>query len=144
MLAFGHSPMTQGSPESTRPMDHATTAATASNALVATGITIWGVATGLSYEVLLAGFAGGLVSLSFLGPMPAWRRIWTPFMATITAGYVSPVGAHYLNKAVSGEVNSLSLLVASAFFTGLLMQWAIPLVIKWANRKADTYEGPAV
>lgn len=116
----------------------------AANAIVATTITLWGVSTGLTYEVLLAGFAGGLVSLSFLGPMPMWRRIWTPFTATICAGYSAQIGAYYLNKLTEGQVHSLPLLVFSAFAIGVLTQTLIPLGIQWLQRKGQTYEGPRV
>lgn len=108
------------------------------NAVVATTITIWGVATGLSYEVLLAGFAGGLVSLSFIAPMSIWRRIWTPFAATLTAGYTAQIGAHYLDKLFEGGVSGLALLVFSAFAIGVLTQVLIPAVMSWVRRKAET------
>lgn len=114
------------------------------NAVVATTITVWGVATGLSYEVLLAGFAGGLVSLSFIAPMSLWQRIWTPFAATLTAGYTAQIGAHYLNKMLDGGVNGLTLLVFSAFAIGVLTQVLIPAAMKWVRRKAETLEGPTV
>lgn len=122
-------------------MDHTTNV---SNAVVATTITIWGIATGLSYEVLLAGFAGGLVSLSFLGPLTIWQRIWTPFAATLTAGYTSPIWAHYLFKWLDGDMPGLPLLVFSAFCIGLAAQVLIPLGLAWLQRKGATYEGPAV
>lgn len=125
-------------------MDHTSTAVTAANAAVATSITVWGMATGLSYEVLLAGFAGGLVSLSFLGPMSIWRRIWTPFTATLTAGYSSPVWSYYLAKIVppDGNVNTLALTVFSAFTIGVMAQVLIPLAIRYAEKRAQSLEGP--
>lgn len=115
---------------------------TVSNAVVATTITIWGIATGLSYEVLLAGFAGGLVSLSFLSPLSIWQRIWTPFTATITAGYTSQVAAHYLNKLLGVGVNSLALLVFSAFVIGVLTQVLIPVAMRWVKRNGETLQRP--
>lgn len=126
-------------------MDHTSTAVTAANAAVATSITVWGMATGLSYEVLLAGFAGGLVSLSFLGPMTIWRRIWTPFTATLTAGYSSPVWAYYVSQAIppDGNVSQLTLTVFSAFTIGVMAQVLIPLAIKHAEKRARSLEGPA-
>lgn len=116
------------------------------NAMVATTITIWGIATGLSYEVLLAGFAGGLVSLSFLDPMNIWQRIWTPVTATLTAGYTAPVGAHYLGKVLEADGERLGLLVFSAFAIGVLTQVLIPVTMKWVRRKAaiQTEQGPRV
>jgi hypothetical protein len=119
-------------------MDHSTNAA---NAAVATAITVWGIATGLSYEVLLAGFAGGLVSLSFLGPLTIWQRIWTPFAATLTAGYTAPIWAYYLLKLLEG-VEGLPILVFSAFCIGVAAQVLIPVGLTWVRRKGETYEGP--
>ncbi len=117
---------------------------TVTNAAVATAITVWGVATGLSYEVLLAGFAGGLVSLSFIPPLSIWRRIWTPFAATLTAGYTAQIGVHYLDKLFDGGVSGLALLVFSAFVIGVLTQVLIPAAMSWVRRKAETIEGPTV
>ena len=122
-------------------MDHTNSVA---NAVVATTITIWGIATGLTYEVLLAGFAGGLVSLSFLGPLTIWQRIWTPFAATLTAGYTSPIWAHYLFKMLGSDMPGLPLLVFSAFCIGLAAQVLIPVGLAWVRRKGETYEGPSV
>lgn len=113
----------------------------ATNALVATSITLYGIATGLSYEVLLAGFAGGLVSLSFLPPMGIWRRIWTPVAATLTAGYTSPVASHYIASMLSG-VDGLASLVFSAFCLGLAAQFLIPVLIKRAQRRVETSVEP--
>lgn len=116
------------------------------HAAAATTITIWGVATGLTYEVLLAGFAGGLVSLSYLPSMGIWRRLWTLVTATLTAGYSAPVVGHYLVKqlqsADSVNVSPLALLVFSAFLIGLLAQVLIPKIMKRAGEKVDSYEGP--
>lgn len=111
------------------------------NAVVATSITLWGIATGLSYEVLLAGFAGGLVSLSFLPPMGIWRRIWTPVTATLTAGYTAPIAAHYLSSLLS-DLDMLALLVFSAFCLGLAAQFLIPIALKRAQKKVATVGEP--
>lgn len=105
------------------------------NAVAATSITLWGVATGLSYEVLLAGFAGGLVSLSFVDPMGLWRRIWTPVTATLTAGYTAPIASHYLGTLLDG-VGGLAPLVFCAFLIGLVAQFVLPILIKRAQHRA--------
>jgi len=108
----------------------------AANAVAATSIMLWGVATGLTYEVLLAGFAGGMVSLSFLDSMSTWRRIWTPVTATLTAGYTAPIAAHYLASGLAG-VNHLALLVFCAFCVGVLTQSLIPALIRYAKAKVE-------
>lgn len=109
------------------------------NAVAATAITVWGVATGLSYEVLLAGFAGGLVSLSFLDPMSAWRRVWTPITATLTAGYTSPIAAGMVAPG-EGSHEPLQLLITSAFVIGLCTQMLIPYGIKLLRAKLAEYD----
>lgn len=113
------------------------------NAVAATSITILGMKTGLSYEVLLAGFAGGLVSLSYLNPVGLWRRIWTPIASTITAGYTAPFAAkvvdHWVVKLFDGMTfETLGLLVFSAFVIGVLTQALIPLSFKLLRKKADS------
>lgn len=110
------------------------------NAVAATGITVLGVATGLSYEVLLAGFAGGLVSLSFLNPVGIWRRIWTPITATLTAGYTAPVAASWGARMIEAP-NPLTLLVFSAFLIGVLAQALIPWAFRVAQKRADAMGG---
>lgn len=110
----------------------------AANAVVATSITIWGVATGLSYEVLLAGFAGGLVSLSFSPPMGIWQRIWTPVTATLTAGYVSPVAVPLVASALGGNGSvGTSGLVFAAFLAGLTTQGLIPFLMKRVHSRLE-------
>lgn len=103
-------------------------------ALAATTIAVGGVATGLDYPVLLAGFAGGLVSLSFLPPMSVWRRIWTPVTATLMAGYTAPIGAHYLRQ--TSDVDGTALELFAGFTIGLAAQFIIPVVIEAARERA--------
>jgi len=112
------------------------------HAAAATGITVLGVVTGLSYEVLLAGFAGGLVSLSFLSPVGIWQRIWTPITATLTAGYTAPVACSWGTRII-GEPNPLAMLVFSAFIIGVLTQALIPIAFRMAHRRADALQGPS-
>ena len=59
----------------------------------ASGLTVFGVATGLQPAVLLAGLAGGLLSLSLEDPMPAWKRVALIVMAALVAGYLAPLFA---------------------------------------------------
>lgn len=97
------------------------------NAIAATGVTILGVATGLSYDVLLAGFAGGLVSLSFIEPQGIWRRVWTLTTATLLAGYTAPAALPWINS-VSPEGAEIPLVFAG-FASGLFGQAIIPSVV---------------
>ncbi len=104
-------------------------------AVVATTITVWGVATGLSYEVLLAGFAGGLVSLSFIPTLGTWQRIWTPITATLTAGYTAPIAEHFIGGFLGDGIEGVALRGFAAFVVGLLTQVALPFAIRFAERK---------
>lgn len=109
------------------------------NALAAAGVTLFGIATGLSYDVLLAGFAGGLVSLSFIDPQGIWRRVWTLTSATLLAGYTAPTALPWINS-VSPEGADVPLVFAG-FFLGLFGQAIIPAL---AHRLRKTIGGPTV
>lgn len=81
-------------------------------ALMATtmGLTLFGMATGLQPEILLAGLAGGLWALSYQPQAPAWKRVAVTVMAAIIAGYLTPTivaGATSIDawpRAVSREL----------------------------------------
>ena len=62
------------------------TSTTAGVAIAAGTITLTGSIFGLHYDMLLAGFFGGLVSLSFLPPMPRLRVASTVATASVCAG----------------------------------------------------------
>lgn len=114
------------------------------NAVTATSITVLGVATGLTYDVLLAGFAGGLVSLSYLGPVGIWSRIWTPITATLTAGYTAPILGRLVEKWIAGQVDTPTmdqpgLLVFTAFVIGLFAQALIPVITERMKKKAGSF-----
>lgn len=72
---------------------------TAGIAIGAGVITITGSIFGVHYDMLLAGFFGGLLSLSHLPPMSFWRVAWTVGTASLAAGFFGPVvasaAAHY-------------------------------------------------
>ena len=113
------------------------TAATGASAVV-----ISGVVTGLDYSVLIAGFAGGLVSLSFLPPMGMWRRIWTPVTATLTAGYLTPVATPYLAGLAGEGVVQSSLQAAAGFATGLTAQVLIPILLRMTRQRFAPQKPP--
>lgn len=117
-------------------MDRSTDLGTAATA---TGVTIFGIATGLSYDVLLAGFAGGLVSLSFIEPQGVWRRIWTLTTATLLAGYAAPAALPWINS-VSPEGAEVPLVFAG-FCSGLFGQVLIPALV---HRMKRVIGGPAM
>lgn len=119
-------------------MDRATSIA---HATTATAITIGGMVTGLHYEVLMAGFAGALASLSYLPAMTIWRRVWSLFTSSLTAGYTGPVFALYAAEATPGVDVTQAILVFSGFIMGLGAQITIPAVMSWLKTKVAAFQG---
>lgn len=72
-------------------MAEPTATAAASIGLTATGLTVFGVATGLRPELLLAGVTGALWALSYADPMPVWRRLAITVITALVAGYLAPI-----------------------------------------------------
>jgi len=105
-------------------------ATTLTHALAATGITVGGVATGLHYEVLLAGFAGALASLSYLPLMGTWSRVWTLFTSSLAAGYTAPFLAAIPAKMIGDGDISLAALTFTGLLMGLGSQAMIPVAIQ--------------
>ena len=98
-------------------------------AVSATAITIGGAVTGLDYTILLAGFFGGLGSLSFAQGMGVWRRIWTPIMSAVTAGYAAPTITQYLDFPDAT-------VLFTAWAIGLMAQSVLPLAMSALTNKA--------
>lgn len=109
------------------------------HATAATGITIAGVVTGLNFEILLAGFGGALVSLSYLEGMNTAKRCWSLITSTITAGYTAPTLQHHVNKLV-GNTDDAGSGLFTAFFIGMVAQVAIPGVIKLVKTRLAKLE----
>lgn len=121
-------------------MDHTTGV---SHALAATTITVAGVTTGLSYEVLLAGFAGALASMSYLKAMGMWSRLWSLVSSTITAGYVAPIAGAKLSQLVTlpePGPGILGIMVFSGFLVGLSAQAMIPGFLLYVSRRSRNPE----
>jgi len=125
-------------------MDSATTAA-----VQAVTVTLFGVSTGLRVDMLLGGFAGGLVSLSYQPPSGLWRRVWTPVTAALVGGYCAPVVRHYLTTDTMAGLNLLPFEVFIAFALGLTAHSIIPSAMRYVSarcarilrRHTDTREG---
>ena len=64
---------------------------TASIAIAAGTITLSGSVFGVQYDALLAGFFGGLVSLSYLPPMSPVKIAGTVAGSALLAGFFAPV-----------------------------------------------------
>ena len=121
-------------------MPEPTSSAAALAAATATGLTIFGVATGLHPSILLAGLAGGLWALSYQEPSPAWKRVAITVMASVVAGYLAPAVAAVVtaldawHHALTCDLVQLPI----AVLIGLLAHRVIgPFLMRFAARKAD-------
>lgn len=112
---------------------------------LAAGLTIFGVATGLHPEILLAGLAGGLWAQSYHPPMPIWKRVAITIIAALVAGYLTPlVSAGVFVAATSTwpashEVVTLAILqLPIAVVVGLLSHKVLgPAIVRLVGRKAE-------
>lgn len=107
---------------------------------LAAGLTIFGVATGLHPEILLAGLAGGLWALSYHPPMPIAKRVSITCIAAIVAGYMTPaiaVGVTSFSawpQAVTADMMHMPV----ALLVGLLCYRVLgPAIYRFANKKAE-------
>ncbi|WP_157691542.1 restriction endonuclease [Noviherbaspirillum autotrophicum] len=109
---------------------------TAGLAIAAGTITLSGTFLGVHYDALLAGFFGGLVSLSYLPSMPKSKIASTVASSSILAGYFAPVIAitvqHYFSF-LEGVGDFMRL--ASAAGLGVSAQVVIPVALNWIRTK---------
>lgn len=78
---------------------------------------------GIKFAVILAGFAGGVVSLSFVKELSARQAMLAVFTGTVTANYLTPVVASYFDALHAYEN-------PTAFVIGLTAMNLIPGVLK--------------
>jgi LytS/YehU family sensor histidine kinase len=79
---------------------------------------------GVKFATLLAGFAGGVVSLSFIGGLTKPQAILSVLTGALTAGYLTPVALHYLTLTSPELQNGV------AFFVGLTAMNIVPGLLK--------------
>lgn len=105
-------------------------ASTAGIAIAAGTITLTGSIFGVQYDVLLAGFFGGLVSLSYLPAMSPWKIVGSVAGSSILAGYFAPVvavaGLNFFPWL--GGIGDFTR-VAAAAALGLCWQVALPAAL---------------
>jgi hypothetical protein len=104
-------------------------------AIAAGTITFTGSILGVQYDALLAGFFGGLLSLSYLPPMTRWRIAGSVATSALLAGFFAPVLAvaamNYLPWMASlGDFTRLT----AAAAVGLFAQPLIPLALAFINK----------
>jgi hypothetical protein len=108
---------------------------TASIALAAGTITLSGSVFGVQYDALLAGFVGGLVSLTYLPPMPALKIAGTLAGSALLAGFFAPViaaAALHFFPWLQGVGDFMRLAGGAAL--GLAAQVLIPACLKRLRR----------
>lgn len=109
-------------------------------AATATGLTIFGVSTGLDPAVLIAGFAGGVWAQSYHPPMHILQRVGLTMIASVIAGYLAPATASVVAslEMARGIFTVATLQLPVAVLVGLMSHKVIgPAIMKFATKKAD-------
>ena len=106
-------------------------------AIAAGTITLTGSILGVQYDALLAGLAGGLVSLSYL-PAMTWGRIAGSVAgSSLIAGWFAPLAsiaaANYFPFV--GGAGESTIRIAAAAALGLGAQVIIPAAFTWLRKK---------
>ena len=79
---------------------------------------------GVKFVTLVAGFAGGIVSLSFVRGLTKQQAIFSVFTGAVTAGYLTPAIHSYLS------LTTLELQNVAAFAVGLTAINIVPGLLK--------------
>lgn len=107
-------------------------------ALAAGTLTVTGSIFGVQYDALLAGFFGGLVSLSYLPAMTLARTAGSVAGSALLGGYAAPLAsvavANYFPFVAGDGAASTSI---SAFALGLCAQVAIPAALARLRKKGE-------
>lgn len=108
-------------------------------AIAAGTITLTGSILGVQYDALLAGFFGGLVSLSYLPAMNLRRTAGSVASSALLGGYAAPLAsvtaANYFPFFERAGTAGPGI---SAFALGLCAQVAIPAALARLRRKGET------
>lgn len=108
--------------------------------IAATGLTFFGIATGLDPATLIAGFAGGVWAQSYTPTMAIWRRIPLIVSASVLAGYLSPAtSALIMSFGDAGGAFTLDVLkLPVAVLIGLTSHRVLgPAIMRIAQKKAE-------
>lgn len=112
-------------------------ASVAAVSLSAAGLSLFGVATGLHVELLLAGLAGALFALSFDAPEPGIRRALVTISSAFVAAYITPlsVALFRLQSPLPESITQDVLLPAVAVGAGFLSRRLIgPAAFKISDK----------
>jgi len=83
---------------------------------------------GIKYSALVAGFAGGVISLAYLKELTRAQMVIAVVAGSASAGYLTPVAIPLLARAVGIEA-STAFENAAAFLLGLTSMNLIPGVL---------------
>lgn len=118
------------------------TVAATTAAATATGITVFGISTGLDPAILIAGVAGGLWAQSYHPPAGFMRRLALIALAAILAGYLAPAIAAVAasSETIRGIFSLTALQLPIAVLVGLTSHRVLgPAVMRFAAKKAEEY-----
>jgi len=87
-----------------------------------------GAVLGVKYSALVAGFAGGVISLAYLKELTRLQMVVAVIAGSASAGYLTPVAIPVLARAVGIEA-SPAFENAAAFLLGLTSMNIIPGLI---------------
>lgn len=110
-------------------------------AITTAGISIFGIATGLHPELLLAGITGALWALSYSEPVPVWRRVAITVVTALVAGYLTPVAIAMLRLTawLPPEITQEIVMPPAAVLLGFLAHKIIgPAVIRIGAKLTET------
>lgn len=116
------------------------TSSTAAVALTASGISLWGVATGIHPIILVAGVAGGWLAMTYLPSVSTWRRLSLAALSGLIAAWATPATVAGL-RSLSIWPEPISVDMAQypvAIVLGLLA-WRVigPRLIDYAEKKSQ-------
>lgn len=83
---------------------------------------------GVKYAALVAGFAGGVVSLGFLRELDRRQMVLAVFTGAACGGYLTPLAMPVIARAMGIDV-SVEMEGAAAFLVGVSAMNIIPAVI---------------
>ncbi|GGI16466.1 hypothetical protein [Oxalicibacterium faecigallinarum] len=112
-------------------------------AIAGTAITFSGTLIGMPFDTLLAGFAGGLVALSYLpGSLTVARVVGSLLSSTLLAGFFAQLVAQcaFTYLPWTRELGE-TMRVASAGGLGICSQVLIPLGLNWITSRSNRTGG---
>lgn len=93
-------------------------------------------AIGIKLGTLVAGFAGGVVSLAFIQGLTRWQAVMSVVVGSLSAAYLTPIALARLD--ISPELQN-----GAAFIVGLCAMNIIPLIKLAAGKLVERFFGSA-